>query len=190
MNQELKMTPRIKAFVIALLLSWMFIIYSVLIIAMPNNAMTPYYLRHKFKVVAFFPQGWGFFTRNPREVRNIILVKSNGEWINDPRVRNGTLHNLFGLRREGRMAMLIYGKMLGQIANKDWNTLKDYEFAKLNLSEMKYKAVPINFAKSPGLDMPQDIIIERREIVPWAYREFENKTGLPVTFVKLHINYQ
>lgn len=50
------------------------------------------------------PQGWGFFTRDPRSpITQAWLMTSGGEWENVTRGPNATLRNAFGFNRSSRL---------------------------------------------------------------------------------------
>lgn len=186
----IQFTPRVKLFIIFLVAFWASICYMLVGVSFPNNVLSPYFTKNKFKIVAIIPQGWGFFTRNPREARHEYYYKQADQWIKDPNLRNGTLRNVYGLDRSGRLALLLYGRIEKKIPGSAWITMKDYDFKHFDFKSPSLKTVRIQTKKQAAVNMPTDIIIVQKEITPWAYRAFESNIGLPVSVVKLHINYQ
>lgn len=76
------------------------------------------------------------------------------------------------------------------IKNKMWHTVTDVEFSKFNIQKEQGQLISIPIkAKSSKFNMPGELIVVQKKIVPWSYRNFENRTGDSVKFVKLKINY-
>jgi antimicrobial peptide system SdpA family protein len=75
------------------------------------------------RTALFLPEGWAFFTRNPREERTLAFLRSaNGSWeaarpdrLSDPR-------NLFGLSRAPRSQALEMGLLVTQLAVGEWKS--------------------------------------------------------------------
>ncbi len=60
------------------------------------------------------PQGWGFFTRDPREPITQAWVRDgSGEWLAASRGPNATLRNAFGLDRSSRLDEYDVSQVLG-----------------------------------------------------------------------------
>jgi len=162
---------KIKFFKLLLILFWGFISVSLLSISLPNNVLTPSYKKNRYNVFVFFPQGWGFFTRNPRLPVDIYLLKAHNKWIADPRLRYGTLYNIFGLDRKGRVVSSIYQKIHLSVLKSHWYVCKDYELEGTGFKTDTFHSVSIKYKKVPGVPMPEDLIIVNKPITPWAYRK-------------------
>jgi antimicrobial peptide system SdpA family protein len=180
---------RVRSFKILMILFWAFICISVLVVSLPNNVVSPLYKKNRFSIFTFYPQGWGFFTRSPRLPIDVYLIKENGKWIADPRLKSGTFYNLFGLDRTGRVANGAYQKIHFEVAKSKWNFCKDYQMKDYSFLSDTISTVNVKIKKVPGLQMPSDLIIVSKAITPYAYKDFENRTGLPVSFIKLKIAY-
>ena len=67
----------------------------------------------------FFPQGWGFFTKNPRDfVLNIYKIK-NGK-LEPIDISNQSLKNHLGFSRSARIIGYEMSIIAGDIKNTDW----------------------------------------------------------------------
>ncbi len=172
-----------------MVLFWAFIILSLLVISLPNNVVTPLYKKNRLSIFTFYPQGWGFFTRNPRLPMDVYLVKDNDKWIADPRLKSGTFYNLFGFDRTGRVATGMYQKIHSTILKSPWNICKDFQLNAALFDSDTLQIVNLKFKKTVGLPMPSDLVIVNKSITPYAYHDFENKTGLPVRYIRLKITY-
>jgi hypothetical protein len=96
---------------------------------------------------------------------------------------------LFGLDRTGRVANGAYQKIHFEVAKSKWNICKDYQMKDYSFLSDTISTVNVKIKKVPGLQMPSDLIIVSKAITPYAYKDFENRTGLPVSFIKLKIAY-
>ncbi len=57
------------------------------------------------------PQGWGFFTRDPREDK-LIVYKMSSDRLHKITQPNFSVSNLFGLSRKGRMTQMQAGNLI------------------------------------------------------------------------------
>jgi len=64
-----------------------------------------------------FIQGWGFFTRDPTEMRTVLYLKSKGDsaWYEDSLNAPNPLEMAFGLSRERRAYLADLGNILDRI---------------------------------------------------------------------------
>lgn len=79
-------------------------------------------------IPTIFPQGWGFFTRNPREDSLTLYVKYNDKenWLKDPRGHATELKNGFGWDRSARAAEYD-NTLVVQAAEENWSECKPEE---------------------------------------------------------------
>src|SRR4051812_41959664 len=72
----------------------------------------------------WIPEGWKFFTRNPREERVSMLVRKEGQWINGSRTPNANPSNAFGIDRLGRAQGLELALLLENVPSEAWSACK------------------------------------------------------------------
>ncbi|BDD06267.1 SdpA family antimicrobial peptide system protein [Aureibacter tunicatorum] len=81
-------------------------------ISMPGNVK--YYLN------ALVPQGWGFFTKSPRENYLTLYEVENDQLIKIP-LNNSDIKNYFGLSRMGRSLFMEISIIKSQISESEWS---------------------------------------------------------------------
>ncbi len=86
--------------------------------ALPFNTITlPF---ERWAHIRFFtPEGWGFFTRDPREERLLLFAKHDGRWSSASVGPNGNASNLFGLNRAPRSQGLEASILISKTGPKD-----------------------------------------------------------------------
>lgn len=114
----------------------------------------------KYSMGLISPQGWGFFTKNPREDQ-YFLYKLKHDTKELVTFRNTSSKNLWGVSKLSRRINLEFQRILGRVDESMWS-----------------KSIPLNskidIEKSNEflfIDIGQ-YLIERREVIPWQYSRF------------------
>lgn len=121
------------------------------------------------------PQGWAFFTKSPRsEVYYAYAASSSGTWEPANRGPNAQPKYLFGLNRESRLTEFDVQTLVAE-AEKSWWTECP---SSSNDQECLDRAASHSIAVS-GYDLRLcgEVGLLRREPVPWAYRDFYEKSS-------------
>ncbi len=160
---------------------WVSVIVVVLLSALPRNPVSLPYVQ-KLMVKTFVPEGWNFFTRNPRE-ELIYLYKKNqaNEWVRDPNSFNGNAVNYYGMKRNARALAAEYGllftnnKMQWIACDSTATTCyeRDSSFVKVN-NQLRYPLLCGQY------------LFVLKEPLPWAWSS--SKTSLPAKY--LIINFE
>jgi len=128
------------------------------------------------------PQGWGFFTRNPREpLIDMYKVTSTGLIkVTNP---NSSLEYFFGFNRGMRFSSTQIGYFVEQVPERLW--LK-FAFPNdfFNMDETFFKLIndfstPIHCGK---------YILTKTERVPWAWSQHLHEINMPQLLVGIEIN--
>jgi antimicrobial peptide system SdpA family protein len=118
-------------------------------------------------------QGWGFFTKGPRDVKTYVYV--NGDNIITPYT---SIKNLFGIRRHNTRLGYEVGSLLKTIRNDKWKkTATDSFPGSFYLTESK-----INNPKILG-----EIIVVNEERTPWAWAKYDGKLNFYKVYLKLNV---
>jgi len=177
-----------KGFIVLMGFTWLYVFILLLSVSLPYNPLEKPLVKKSYLIKLFVPEGWGFFTKNPRENRMYFLVDINGKLIQDPRLRNATLRNLFGLKRDGRVLNLVYAN---KILNKKYHWYKYIDnSSKVNYYSNHYMSNSVVIDSVPGVSCYHKVIIISKKIIPWAYNNFEGKIGQEISFVKLDVKYK
>ncbi|MEM0941858.1 MAG: SdpA family antimicrobial peptide system protein [Bacteroidota bacterium] len=75
----------------------------------------------KRNVSFLLPQGWGFFTRNPREtILEVYQIQENDNKMSKVLTKNTSIKNHFGLSRNNRYIGYEMSKLIGYIPKGAW----------------------------------------------------------------------
>jgi|SRR5690554_1052686 antimicrobial peptide system SdpA family protein len=114
---------------------------------------------------SLMPQGWGFFTKDPREFQYIFYEISDKEIIKKVTIKNNSFENSFGLSRKSRRIGMEQSIITSQIKDSLWTKHRNFEILQIpseNRVIIENKKM-INYIKKG------DYVIIRKEIVPWAW---------------------
>ena len=159
---------------------WTLGIWWALVSSLPHNPQSPG-LRAERGTRLVLPEGWGFFTRDPREA-DLILARldENDEWRLEP--PHASLDNLLGLRRLSRALPVESSQILHQVepafiscGDDNWRHCT----AKAPVHEIQN---PVPDAKLCG-----DVTFVRREPVPWAWADLLHPDDMPTNIFRTRI---
>ena len=142
-----------------------------------SQNVVPISKQEKKLITSFFPQGWGFFTRNPREPK-YLLYKITGDA--PPQLMNYKItsyKNLFGLSRRGNricMEMIRIQHQLPQ--SSEWIDSKldvnEFEYSNCSFDTINYDQGEL-FYVHPGR-----YLIKEYQITPWNWLKYpDNYSG-------------
>ena len=133
--------------------------------------------------MALTPEGWAFFTRNPREPVDRVFRWEGTAWtrFNKP---NASPENLFGFRKTSRPIAAELSMLLGQVPPGRWQSC-DADLTAC-LGNPALTAVPIeNHSRIQGIC--GRFVLERRPPVPWAWSESIDEVHMPAKVVMLDV---
>jgi len=112
------------------------------------------------------PQGWKFFTRDPREERLLVRVpEASGAWSSDATTTTSAPRHLFGLRRTARAQPMELGNLLSQVRDEQWTACDDHPDA--CLARIAGRLALVNTDSSPTLCGELGFVLQRP--TPWAW---------------------
>jgi len=160
---------------------WMYIFAMSIHYVLPANALPGLPLEHKLKVVTWFPQGWGFFSKNPREPAFKVISLSEGKLA--PQWPNNLPSNWFGTRRVGRSQGIEAGLLSTKVPEsaKRQCEKKPVEC----LAEIKDAVKLENPTPNPTLCGELGFVFQ--EPVPWAWSNNAEGLEMPSTVMKVNI---
>jgi len=173
----------IGAFSLLLLLGWGAVFAYSVHGALPTN---PIKLPMEQSVYAqvFMPQGWKFFTRDPREEEiGAFVRRPDGRWVSALRGPNGSPSNLFGLSRATRAQGIELG-LISTAANRlTWQECKE------RLTVCVEKAPLAADVKNPTPDptLCGEIGLTLQPPVPWAWSGARRKVTMPSKALRVNV---
>jgi antimicrobial peptide system SdpA family protein len=157
----------IVVYFLACFVFWLSILSVLMISSLPETIITMRQL-DKIRATAMVPEGWAFFTKNPRE-ENIVLFNKQGDKWKLKTIRTGSSENLYGLNRNSRMGSQELGMILLNLGEPNWKNIK----GKINdpanlliLDTMKAKEV-VTISRYPLFSGVY--VVQQAGLVPWAW---------------------
>ena len=146
---------------------------------MPNNPAKNLPFSLNLKVHDWFPQGWGFYSKDPRDLTfEIIDLKDGEEAVQWP---NNRIENGFGLSRKGRSQGIEAGRLIANINDDDWKKIENNPVDELR----KMKSITVK-NDSPNPTIKGDIGFIYQEPIPWNWAK--NKSLImPSKIVRLTV---
>ena len=153
----------------AIVLGWCVLFGLVLRAFMPDN---PLRLSRSTKdtLVLLVPQGWVFFTRDPREPVERVYRRTAGGYEELTRP-NGIPQYAFGLERRSRTFGVETAALITQIPRLAWTSCRG-DVAACAAAAEPSRVVIINPARAPMAC--GDIVITRGKPMPWAWSRGNN----------------
>lgn len=147
-----------------LALLWAAAIVPVLIGSLPDSPLRPS-MAFRRDVIAIAPQGWAFFTRDPREPVDRVYARRGAEWV-QVTYTNSSRRNWLGLKRDARALNVELASLLTEVDEAQWRDCPGRLEGCLRERDVPAVAV-VNRSRTRALC--GDILVERRPPAPWAW---------------------
>lgn len=134
-------------------------------------------------VIRIAPQGWAFFTRDPREPVDQAYTQKEGRWVLDGRFYSGT--RSFGdLLKRNRLVQVELAHVLSRVDESEWTACKDSLQGCIERGGFNDVTVrnETNLQNLCGRYM-----IERQPPVPWAWSGASEEVYMPSQIVALDV---
>ncbi|MBA2175829.1 SdpA family antimicrobial peptide system protein [Halobacillus locisalis] len=149
-----------------------------------SMSYTPFQLSDsvRSKVSAHALQGWGFFSKSPRdELYDVhILNEGNDQKVNWP---NNIPSNFFGLSREGRAQGIESGTLYSQISSLETNECEGN--IEECLREAKVAKEVVNNDNDPTLCGTVGFSFQKP--IPWAWSDYYSKEDIESKVIKVEV---
>lgn len=141
------------------------------------NFLPPSNITHKNVLQELAPQGFGFYSKNPREETFYFETEEN------LKIPNFQLANLFGLSREGRAQAIELGKIYTEIPKDYWKLCSsdnECNLVKQDLEEFILTKDENYRSLEKGV-----YYIYRYEPLSWYFREFKESSTIEKRVAKV-----
>ena len=172
---------KMRLFFLIALLSWL----SVYVLLISTNAgYTSFKFQSNYKNLVFqlLPQGWGFFTKSPRDANLYVYIKNEKTFKRASR-QNFTYKNFYGLSRVDRIKHLQLGRLLSKINDTLWSKFESKDFKSFKNGNEPIE-VNNNFRKQL---LRGNIFVVSQKPVPWAWSKSSDKFNSPKKILFLHV---
>ncbi|WP_338553838.1 SdpA family antimicrobial peptide system protein [Paenibacillus sp. KS-LC4] len=162
-------------------LFWIYIFAASILAAMPTTALSSLSDGNSLKIITWFPQGWGFFSKDPKEPQLRIVNMSDGNLA--PLWPNNIPKNLFGIQRLGRSQGIEGGYLISKIPESSRIPCTTDPYSCLQESEPTLEILNDN----PSPTICGDVGFTFQEPVPWAWSSSEQPIEMPSEVVRVNI---
>ena len=151
----------------------------------PNALDLPFENQLRPLVRVLVPEGWAFFTRNPREQRFLPFVRrSDGTWDSARAGPHAQARYLFGLDRRSRTQGVEIGLLQGAIPGAAWESCED------EIATCLARAGPSVHLQneSPAPTLCGTVGLALQEPLPWAWSDSGADETMPSKIVRLDVS--
>ena len=169
---------------LAILLGWPVIALYAASMALPfSPAELPY--RQELKTHLWAPQGWSFFTRDPREPRLLPYVKTERGWRYAMLGPHSEPSNTFGFNRASRAQGVEMGLLSESITKQkfDWASCEEELITCFDRASV---AGTIDNT-SPSPTLCGEVGLAQQEPMPWAWSRNRHKISMPSKILTVQI---
>ena len=175
--------PHALFYAFLLLALWGLLAFYALLPVLPDSPVTLPVSRSVL-IQTLFPEGWKFYTANPREPRYLLFQRKDSQWVDASIGPNGRPSHYFGLNRKARAQGVEYGLLVTAIVKKNrWLACKDE--ATVCLERISVTDTLANISPRPTLCGIVGFV--RQEMVPWAWREAASSLNMPSEVIKVRV---
>ena len=166
--------------VIGLSIFWVVIIFYIGMASVPFNPLSIPKIKN-IDIALLIPEGWGFFTKNPKESTIVFFTKNTrSQWITFTK-SNSDKEFLYGLSRKNRRILAESSNILKSINDTCW--LKR-ESEVLNFSTLQTLLVKNSFKKPI---IKGDFIVVKQERLPWAWSRNYLSINMPYEIIRIQV---
>lgn len=162
---------------------WLILIFKVSIASIPYNPYSGSQI-NTYNFRNMLPQGWGFFTRNPREDNYFIYQKDTlGSYTQSVNPNNNS-GNFFGIKRTSRIQSMEVGVLIQRLEKYSW--LNCPEGSKKCIEQVDtLNPIPVlNTTISPTLC--GEFILTQKQTTPWAWGKHYHEIDMPAKTIKIN----
>lgn len=150
--------------------------------SLPTNALTLPFNR-SVDVRSVLPQGWGYFSGDARQPLSTAYVRDGDGWQQVGGGHQGSVGDLFGLDRSGRLAEQEIGfAEAGATGEPRQCRLSDEDC----LKGLEVAGSGENPIANPTLC--GDVAIVRRDALPWAWSSSSSRQAMSATAIRVELS--
>jgi antimicrobial peptide system SdpA family protein len=147
---------------------WLSFFYSILISSF-RVIPSPISEYQKNLISFFFPEGWGFFTKSPREDELLEIFKIEKSKLIPVTISNTCPENLMGFSKKSRYIGAELGKVSFFIGKENWILIKGWSVND-KLPSQKFKLAIPHLISSQLLYFPKgEYLVVKHTTIPWAW---------------------
>lgn len=176
------MTKKRIIFLISVFIFGSIFITSVLIGMAKNNPVTNFNKDTQIKIGTIWPQGWGFFSKDPRSTNMKFYSLEGSKKV---RLPNMKIENVFGLNRKGRAQAIEAGRINSEIAEEKWKKCEGNSCNIKDIEDSKESLTIKNDSPKPLLH--GEYIFAQEKPIPWNYSKYYKEDTNITKYIKVRI---
>lgn len=167
----------VKAAIVAVWVALVIFVACGSITEMPLSAG----LTTRARLVSILPEGWAFFTRDPREASKSVYVRENGHWVRHSQAQSRVW---LGLKRDDRVEGAEIEKLMSLVPeSKHFHCDGSLDACLANPKLPVARVVnPMRVRSLAG-----EVVIASAQPVPWAWSAARDQVFMPSDVVKLNV---
>jgi len=175
---------KLALFAFGLAAAWLLVVGYVAHGGLPFNPIKlPY--ASEIRISRWVPQGWAFFTRNPREDDTLLFERSaTGHWVSAMAAPHAQSRNVFGLNRKSRAQQIEMAVLFYEVPEDAWGVCESAPQACLANATVSDTVENT----SPRPTLCGDVGIARQPPVPWAWSASAGSITMPSKVARLKVN--
>ncbi|WP_414649023.1 SdpA family antimicrobial peptide system protein [Chitinophaga sp.] len=132
-----------------------------------------------------FPEGWGFFTKDPKEsLVDIYCINEQDSTLNELDLSNTSRRNCLGLSREARMRGYEMSMLVSQLSQQCWTKDTTLDIRTHLMDSGYVLKTPNRFQyMTSGL-----FLLKMRPPVPWAWSSMDQEKYTPFKTLKIVVH--
>ncbi|MGC6479431.1 MAG: SdpA family antimicrobial peptide system protein [Flavobacteriaceae bacterium] len=168
-----------RLYIIVIFSFWAFLFYYIFISSIPVPSNIKF--ENKSRIFSLLPQGWGFFTRDPREnITTLYEIDKLGNGYIKFTKTNNASNNYFGISRKNRLINLELGVVTSRLNQGNWIEKKgvfDLDF-QIQIDTIYTGFYPKN--------IKGDFFIVEQERIPWAWSKNKDLV-MPFKYKRIYV---
>lgn len=154
----------------------------VLVTAVPDSPLAPSMLA-RINLLTVMPQGWAFFTRDPREPTPVLYAHGSSGWT-EVSLKHTSRTNAYGFRRIARIHGQELAALLSQVPAEAWTEVA------AGSDPVRVHVLEHHFVQNPARrpDLCSSLLVVVREPVPWAWARARRHVFMPGRMVRLEVS--
>lgn len=134
---------------------------------------------NSYHVGLLFPEGWGFFTRSPREFQYELYHLNRDSSLELTSIKNNAFSNALGFSRKSRRLNLEFQRLLSKLPD---SVFVSGEHWSVRSYQIKLSEIPSVLYISPG-----QYVVKRYLITPWSWVNYPEHFEPEVSQVKIEV---
>jgi len=152
-------------------------LYNLFFASLSYNAQTPPYAI-KTLLSKTLPEGWGFFTKSPRESMFAVYRVQDGILI-PLETRNSAAQNLFGFSRKARKISMEVSIIAELVKKEQWVQKEGIDHIDVPSNTVALDPANLHFLKD------EQLVLVKSQPVPWAWKDIVTTNQIPYEIVRV-----